>query len=200
MLRVGLTGGIGAGKSTVSELLEDKGALVVDGDRIARELVAGGEPALAEIVARFGPEVLLPDGELDRAGLADIVFADPEALAGLDGIMHPRIAERAAQKLAEAERAGVEIVVYDMPLIVENGTAGDFDLVIVVQAPVPVRLARLAIRGVAVDDAHARMAAQASDEQRAEVADILVDNGGDEGQLIDQVDRAWYLLQAALGH
>jgi dephospho-CoA kinase len=199
MLRVGLTGGIGAGKSTVSDMLADRGAVIVDGDQIARELVEPGGAALAEIVERFGPGVLLPNGELDRAGLAEIVFPDPEALAGLDAIMHPRIAERAHELLAEAERAGVDVVIYDMPLIVENGTVDDFDLVMVVHAPIEVRLARLAMRGVPVADARERMSRQATDAERAEVATILIDNGGDEQQLIDQVDRAWLLLQAALG-
>jgi dephospho-CoA kinase len=199
MLRVGLTGGIGAGKSTVAQMLVDRGAVVVDGDQIARELVRPGEPALAAIVERFGTGVLQPDGELDRAGLAEIVFPDPDALGDLDAIMHPRIAERAHQMLAEAEAGGVELFVYDMPLIVENGTAGEFDVVVVVHAPIEVRLARLAVRGVPVADARERMSRQASDEQRAEVADILIDNGGDEEQLTQQVDRAWHLLLAARG-
>jgi dephospho-CoA kinase len=199
MMRVGLTGGIGAGKSTVSRMLADRGAVVIDGDQIARDLVVPGEPALAAIVDRFGPEVLLPDGQLDRAGLAAIVFPDPEALAALDAIMHPRIAQRAADMIEAAERAGTSIVVYDMPLLVENGSADDFDLVVVVHAPIEVRLARLAVRGVPVADARERMSRQASDAERAEVASILIDNGGDEEQLIAQVDRAWYLLQAALG-
>ena len=199
MMRVGLTGGIGAGKSTVSRMLADRGAVVIDGDQIARDLVVPGEPALAAIVDRFGPDVLLPDGQLDRAGLAAIVFPDPEALAALDAIMHPRIAQRAADMIEAAERAGTSIVVYDMPLLVENGSADDFDLVVVVHAPIEVRLARLAVRGVPVADARERMSRQASDAERAEVASILIDNGGDEEQLIAQVERAWYLLQAALG-
>jgi dephospho-CoA kinase len=199
MIRVGLTGGIGAGKSTVSRMLAEKGAVVVDGDQIARELVAPGEPALAAIVERFGTGVLHPDGQLDRAGLAAIVFPEPEALADLDAIMHPRIAHRAEQMLQDAERDGTPVVVYDMPLLVENGAADDFDVVVVVHAPIEVRLARLAVRGVPVADARERMAAQASDAERAEVATILIDNGGDEEQLIAQVERAWYLLRAALG-
>jgi dephospho-CoA kinase len=199
MMRVGLTGGIGAGKSTVSRMLADRGAVVIDGDQIARDLVVPGEPALAAIVDRFGPDVLLPDGQLDRAGLAAIVFPDPQALADLDAIMHPRIAQRAADMIEAAERAGTSIVVYDMPLLVENDSAEDFDLVVVVHAPIEVRLARLAVRGVPVADARERMSRQASDAERAEVASILIDNGGDEEQLIAQVERAWYLLQAALG-
>lgn len=199
MMRVGLTGGIGAGKSTVSGMLADRGAVVIDGDQIARDLVGPGEPALAAIMDRFGSGVLLADGELDRAGLAAIVFPDPDALAALDAIMHPRIAQRAADMIEAAEREGTAIVVYDMPLLVENGSADDFDLVVVVHAPMEVRLARLAVRGVPVADARERMSRQASDAERAEVAGILIDNGGDEEQLIEQVDRAWYLLQAALG-
>ena len=199
MIRVGLTGGIGAGKSTVGRMLAELGAVIVDGDQIARDLVVRGEPALAEIVERFGPDVLLPDGELDRAGLAERVFPEPESLASLDAIMHPRIAERAQAMLADAQRNGTSVIVYDMPLLVESGAADDFDVVMVVHAPVEVRLARLAVRGVAVDDARNRMAQQASDEERAAVATILIDNGGDDEQLIDQVQRAWYLLQAALG-
>jgi dephospho-CoA kinase len=180
-------------------MLADRGAVVIDGYQIARDLVVPGEPALAAIVDRFGPEVLLPDGQLDRAGLASIVFPDPQALAALDEIMHPRIAQRAADMIEAAERAGASIVVYDMPLLVENGSADNFDLVVVVHAPIEVRLARLAVRGVPVADARERMSRQASDAERAEVASILIDNGGDEEQLIAQVERAWYLLQAALG-
>jgi dephospho-CoA kinase len=199
MMRVGLTGGIGAGKSTVSRMLAERGAVVVDGDQISRELVLPGEPALAEIVDRFGPDVLLPDGQLDRSGLAAIVFPDAQALEALDAIMHPRIAARAEEMLAAAERAGTRIVIYDMPLLVENGSAEQFDVVVVVHAPIEVRLARLAVRGINVADARERMSRQASDEQRAAVANILIDNGGDAEQLSAQVDRAWYLLQAALG-
>lgn len=197
MIRVGLTGGIGAGKSTVARMLAQRGAVVVDGDDIARELVVPGAPALAEIVSRFGAGILRPDGTLDRSGLADIVFPDPAALADLDSIMHPRIAERSAQMLADAGRAGLPVVVYDMPLLVEGGQADEFDVVVVVHAPMTVRLARLAMRGVRVADARARMARQATDEQREAVADVLIDNSGDEADLIAQVDRAWELIIAA---
>ena len=197
MIRVGLTGGIGSGKSTVADLLAEHGALVVDGDQIARELVEPGEPALAVIVERFGPTVLRPDGGLNRAALADIVFPDPPSLAALDSIMHPRIAARSAELLVEAAEQGVEVAVYDMPLLVENGMAEDFDVVVVVQAPVPVRLARLAVRGIRVEDAQERIARQATDEERAAAADILIDNSGDELALADQVDRAWMMILAA---
>jgi dephospho-CoA kinase len=199
VIRVGLTGGIGSGKSTVAEMLVERGAVVVDGDQIARELVMPGSPALAAIVERYGPQVLREDGTLDRAGLADIVFPDPDALADLDGIMHPRIAARAAEMLDEAERTGVAAVVYDMPLLVEGGGADEFDLVVVVHAPVPMRLARLAVRGIRVDDAHERMQRQATDEERAAVADILIDNSGDLADLTAQVDRAWEMITTAAG-
>jgi dephospho-CoA kinase len=199
VIRVGLTGGIGSGKSTVAAMLADRGAVVVDGDEIARELVAPGSPALAAIVERFGEGILRADGSLDRAGLADIVFPDPAALEDLDAIMHTRIAQRAAEMLDEAARAGADAVVYDMPLLVEGGQADEFDLVVVVQAPIPVRLARLAVRGVRVDDAQERMLRQATDEERAAVADILIDNSGDESELVQQVDRAWHLIGAAAG-
>lgn len=199
MIRVGLTGGIGAGKSTVAEGFVERGAVVVDGDRIARELVEPGEPALEAIVERFGAAMLRADGTLDRAGLAGVVFPDPEQLAALDAIMGPRIAARAAQMAADAEASGVDVVVYDMPLLVENGTADDFDLVVVVTAPAPTRLARLALRGVDLADAQARMARQATDEQRAAVAHILIDNSGDDEQLEAQVDRAWHLIRAGAG-
>ncbi len=198
VIRVGLTGGIGSGKSTVAQMLVERGAVVVDGDQIARDLVMPGSPALAAIAERYGQQVLHEDGTLDRAGLADIVFPDPDALADLDAIMHPRIAARAAEMLDEAERTGAAAVVYDMPLLVEGGQADEFDVVVVVHAPVPVRLARLAVRGIRVDDAHERMQRQATDEQRAAVADILIDNGGDEEQLAAQVDRAWHLILAAM--
>lgn len=199
VIRVGLTGGIGAGKSTVARMLADRGAVVVDGDLIARELVEPGEPALAEIAARFGSGVMDPDGRLDRAALADIVFPDPAQLAHLEAIMHPRIADRSAQMLDDAEAAGVPVVVYDMPLLVESDQADLFDVVLVVQAPVEVRLARLAVRGVAAADAHARMARQASDAQRAAVADLVLDNSGSEEELEGQVERAWQVILAAGG-
>jgi dephospho-CoA kinase len=196
-IRVGLTGGIGSGKSTVARMLAERGAVVVDGDQIARELVQPGSPALAEIVARFGRGVVDPDGALDRPALADIVFPDPAALADLDAIMHPRIAARAAELLATAEHRPGAVVVYDMPLLVETGQAEDFDVVLVVQAPMPTRLARLAVRGLRVDDAKERMDRQATDEERAAVADIVLDNSGDEAALAEQVDEAWARIIAA---
>jgi dephospho-CoA kinase len=198
-LRVGLTGGIGSGKSTVAGMLADRGAVVVDADAIARALVEPGHPALAEIVARFGPGVLRADGTLDRAGLAALVFPDPEALAALDAIMHPRIAARSAELLARAEAAGAPVVVYDMPLLVEQGLAGGFDVVLVVLAAPDVRLRRLADRGIPAADATERMARQASDEQRRAAADLVIENDGDLAALAEQVQRAWEAIVARAG-
>ncbi len=196
---MGLTGGIGAGKSTVARMLAERGAVVVDGDRIARELVEPDRPALGEIVERFGAEVLRADGTLDRARLAGLVFGDAAALADLEAILHPRIAERAAELLGAAERAGRQVAVHDVPLLVEKGMAGSFDLVVVVQAPVPVRVARLCARGMSESDARQRMASQATDDERAAVADIVIDNSGDEAALAAAVDRAWVRIAAERG-
>ena len=199
MVRVGLTGGIGSGKSAVAQLLRARGAVLVDGDQVARELVEPGQPALAELAERFGTTVLRSDGSLDRAALAAIVFAEPRALAALDAIMHPRIAQRSSELMRAAERAGAEVVVYDMPLLVEGGAAGQFDVVVVVQAPVEVRLRRLEARGLERADSLARMARQASDEQRAAVADLVLDNSGEHAALEAQVSAAWPRIVAARG-
>jgi dephospho-CoA kinase len=161
--------------------------------------VEPGQPALAEIVARFGPGVLRADGTLDRAGLAALVFPDPEALAALDAIMHPRIAARSAELLARAEAAGAPVVVYDMPLLVEQGLAGGFDVVLVVLAAPDVRLRRLADRGIPAADATERMARQASDEQRRAAADLVIENDGDLAALAEQVQRAWEAIVARAG-
>lgn len=198
-LRVGLTGGIGSGKSTVAGMLADRGAVVVDADAIARALVEPGQPALAEIVERFGPGVLRADGTLDRAGLAALVFPDPKALAALDAIMHPRIAARSAELLARAEAVGAPVVVYDMPLLVEQGLAGGFDVVLVVLAVPEVRLRRLAVRGIPAADATERMARQASDEQRRAAADLVIENDGDLAALAEQVQHAWDAIVARAG-
>src|SRR5690348_16484273 len=128
MLRVGLTGGIGSGKSAVSALLADRGAVIIDADKNARAVVAKGTPGLQQVVAAFGPEVLRSDGELDREAVGRIVFSDPEQLARLNAIVHPLIAERTARQTADAEAAGAAIVVYDVPLLVENGLQGMYDV------------------------------------------------------------------------
>ena len=189
MIRVGLTGGIGSGKSTVARLLAEHGALVIDADQIAREVVEPGQPALTEIAERFGPDVITTDGSLDRAALAAIVFADAVALADLNAITHPRIAARTAQLIDAAPDDAV--VVYDMPLLVENDLAEGWDHVIVVEADREVRVRRLIERGLDEADIEARMSRQASDEQRRAVADVVIDNSGDLDSLRAQVDHTW---------
>jgi dephospho-CoA kinase len=189
VVRIGLTGGIGSGKSTVAALLAERGALVVDSDRIAREELAPGSPGLAAVVAEFGTGVLAADGALDRAALAAVVFTDPAARARLDGIVHPRVRARAAELVAAAPADAV--VVQDVPLLVETGQAGSYDLVVVVEADVDTRVQRLVGRGMSADDARARMASQATDEQRRAVADVVLSNDGDRSALAEQVDRLW---------
>jgi len=190
---VGLTGGIGSGKSTVARLLAEHGAIVIDADAIAREVVEPGQPALAEIAERFGPGILDASGALDRGALAAIVFHDTAALADLNAITHPRIAERTAELIAAAPEDAV--VVYDMPLLVENGLAEGWDTVVVVIADRQVRIERLRERGLDDDDIEARMSRQASDEERRAVADIIIDNSGSMEELRSQVDDAWRKLQ-----
>lgn len=189
MLRIGLTGGIGSGKSTVSRLLVQRGAVLVDADVLAREVVAPGTPGLAAVVEAFGEGVVGADGSLDRPALAAVVFADPEARRRLDGIVHPLVRQRAADLVAAAPDDAV--VVQDVPLLVETGQAASFDLVLVVEADPETRVARLVQRGLTEDDARARITAQASDEQRRAVADVVIDNSGTLEQLTEQVDRFW---------
>ncbi|GHG71431.1 dephospho-CoA kinase [Streptomyces griseocarneus] len=190
MLKVGLTGGIGAGKSEVSRLLASYGAVIVDSDRIAREVVEPGTPGLAAVVAEFGPGVLTPEGTLDRPKLGAIVFADPDRLAALNAIVHPLVRARSAELEAAADAAAV--VVHDVPLLAENGLAPLYDLVVVVDAGTGTRLDRLVRqRGMAPDEARARMAAQATREQRLAVADIVIDNDGPLETLEPRVRAVW---------
>jgi dephospho-CoA kinase len=189
VLRIGLTGGIGSGKSTVAALLAEHGARVVDADAIAREVVEPGTPGLAAVVAEFGEDVLTADGALDRPALAGLVFADPAARARLDAVVHPLVRARAGELVAAAPADAV--VVQDVPLLVETGQAGAYDLVLVVQADEATRVARLVERGLSADDARARIASQATDEQRRAVADVVLSNDGDRAALAAQVDRFW---------
>jgi len=186
---VGLTGGLGAGKSTVSALLAEHGAVVIDADAIAREVVRAGTPGFAAVVQRFGPDIVGPDGELDRARLAEIVFADDHARDALNGIIHPLVGERSMQLMASVPDEA--IVVYDVPLLVESDGAGGFDVVVVVEADLVTRLRRLEARGLPESQARARMAAQASDEQRRAVADEVLHNDGNRETLAEDVGALW---------
>jgi dephospho-CoA kinase len=190
VLKIGLTGGIGSGKSEVSKRLAARGAVVIDADKIAREVVEPGTPGLARVVATFGDEVLHPDGTLNREKLGSIVFADSERLAALNAIVHPLVGERVAHLQSEA--ADDAIVVYDVPLLAENKLAPMYDVVIVVDAADDVRVRRLAEhRGMAEADARARIAAQASREDRLAVADIVVPNEGSLEELDARVREVW---------
>jgi dephospho-CoA kinase len=199
VLRVGLTGGIGAGKSEVSRRLAGHGAVVIDADVVAREVVEPGTPGLAEIVAAFGEGVLRPDGRLDRDRLGGIVFADPASRAKLNAIVHPRVGER----MAELERSAGDsaIVVHDIPLLAENNLAAGFDVVVVVDAPPEVQEERLARRGLTHEQALVRMRAQASRRQRLAVASLVVDNSGTLADLDQRVSELWAgLLRRAGQH
>ncbi|MFF9640064.1 dephospho-CoA kinase [Kitasatospora aureofaciens] len=190
MLKIGLTGGIGAGKSEVSRLFAAHGAVIVDSDLIAREVVAPGTDGLAAVVAEFGPQVLREDGTLDRPALGAIVFADPEKLRALNAIVHPLVRARSAE--LEAAAAPDAVVVHDVPLLTENGLAPLFDLVVVVDADDEVRVERLVrLRGMAEEEARARMAAQASRADRLAIADLVIDNGGPLEALTVRVDEVW---------
>ena len=194
MSRIALTGGIASGKSAVADLLAAKGAVLVDSDVLAREVVAPGTPGLAAVVHRFGEGILRPDGALDRPALGAIVFADPDARADLEAITHPRIRARAGELRAEAPAGAVVIDV--IPLLVEGDLSGRFDEVIVVDVPEEVQIERLRRRdGFTRDEAMARLAAQASREDRLAVADHVIDNSGDTDALAAQVDRLWDALR-----
>ncbi|MGI5399724.1 dephospho-CoA kinase [Streptomyces sp. CA-135486] len=190
MLKVGLTGGIGAGKSEVSRLLASYGAVLIDADKIAREVVEPGTPGLAALLEAFGPEVLTPEGTLDRPKLGSIVFADPERLATLNAIVHPLVGARSRE--LEAAAGPDAVVIHDVPLLTENNLAGLYDLVVVVDASPGTQLDRLVgLRGMAESEARARMAAQATREQRRAIADLVIDNDGPLEQLEPQVRKVW---------
>ncbi|MFF8018193.1 dephospho-CoA kinase [Streptomyces sp. NPDC007929] len=190
MLKVGLTGGIGAGKSEVSRLLVACGAVLIDADRIAREVVAPGTPGLAAVVEAFGEEILAADGSLDRPRLGAIVFSDAEKLATLNAIVHPLVGARSRER--EEAAAEDAVVLHDVPLLTENGLAPLYDLVIVVDAAPETQLDRLVrLRGMTEEDARARMAAQATREQRREIADIVIDNDVPLEELERRVKDVW---------
>lgn len=197
MLFVGLTGGIGSGKSTAARMLGDRGAVVLDADVFAREAVAAGTPGFRAVVDRFGPEVVGPDGELDRPRLAGIVFADAGRRAELEAIVHPEVRRRIAETLIA--HAGTDhVVVLDSPLLIESGAYRDAAVVVVVSAPPETQVRRLVDRGMDEADVRARLAAQMTLEEKAALADVLLDNEGSLEELERQVDRLWADLQARL--
>ncbi|BCI53640.1 dephospho-CoA kinase [Mycolicibacterium litorale] len=190
MLRIGLTGGIGAGKSTVSATFADCGGVIVDGDVIAREVVEPGTEGLAALVEAFGEDILLPDGALNRPALAAKAFQNDEQRAKLNGIVHPLVGRR-RQEIIDSVPDGT-VVVEDIPLLVETGMAPFFPLVVVVWADEETRVTRLIKRGLPEHDARARMKAQASDEQRRAIADVLLDNSGTQDEIVEAARRLWY--------
>jgi dephospho-CoA kinase len=191
-LRVALTGGVGSGKSTVGDLLAELGAVRIDADQVSREVVAARTPGLAAVVTRFGADVVGADGELDRSALAAIVFDDDSARADLNAIIHPLVAQRSTELMAAA--APDAIVVYEIPLLAETGRGDEFDVVIVVEAALDLRLARLAERGLPPAQARSRIAAQASDEQRRAIADEVVINNSNRADLAHEVRSLWERL------
>ena len=193
-MRVGLTGGLGAGKSTVAAMLAEHGAVVIDADKIAREVVRSGTPGFDAVVRRFGPDIVAADGELDRPRLADIVFADSSARDDLNAIVHPLVGQRSAELMATAPENA--IVVYDVPLLAENNPGAGFDVVVVVESDIKTRLQRLAERGLLEEQARRRIAVQATDEQRRAIAHELLRNDGTRESLAEQVDELWRRLRA----
>jgi dephospho-CoA kinase len=198
MIRIGLTGGIGAGKSTVSAAFNECGGIIVDGDVIAREVVEPGTEGLGALVDAFGDDILLPDGALNRPALAAKAFVDDEKRRKLNGIVHPLVARRREEIIAAVSDDAV--VVEDIPLLVETGLAPMFPLVVVVHADIETRVARLIKRGMDEGDARARIAAQAPEEQRRAIADVLLDNSGSQGELVERARDVWYQRVLPLAH
>ena len=198
---IALTGGIASGKSTVSNRLAEHGAVVVDADLLAREVVEPGTPGLAAIRERFGDAVISRDGSLDRPALGAIVFGDPAALADLNGITHPAVWRAALERFAQAEASDPDaVVVYDVPLLVEASADRPlrFDRIVVVEADRAERMRRLTVeRGMSEADAERRIGAQADDEQRRAVADVVIDNNGSKDDLLRRVDALWGELRDA---
>jgi dephospho-CoA kinase len=196
VLNVGLTGGIGAGKSEVTRRFADLGATVIDADALAREVVDVGTPGLSEVVAEFGDGMLASDGSLDRDKLAALVFGDDDARRRLNGIVHPLVGERVVQLMTHAQEHNADgVVINDVPLIVEAGVAERYDVIVVVDAPEQTQLDRLTgVRGMAEADAKARMSKQASRDERLAIADYVITNDGDLDGLQAQVDEIWAQL------
>jgi dephospho-CoA kinase len=194
VLLVGLTGGIGSGKSTVGHLLAERGAVLIEADALAREAIEPGTPGFERVVDAFGSGVVAADGGLDRARLARIVFDDADRRRALEAIVHPEVARRFAEEV-ERHRSTDRVVVYAVPLLVERGMAPAFDVVITVAAPEGTRVARVSSeRGLEPDEVRARMRAQVGDEERAAVADLVIDNDGGLDDLSRAVDATWEAL------
>lgn len=196
MRRIGLTGGIGSGKSTVAGMLEARGAVIIDADAIARGLVEPGQPALVALVDEFGESILQPDGSLSRASLASLAFRDPGTTDRLNAIMHPLIADESRRLMDSAPSDAV--VVYDMPLLVETGQQSLVDMVVVVDVPEEMQVERaVGMRGLDAEDVRRRMAVQATRDQRRAVADVVIENSGSLDETEAQVDRLWRTLDEA---
>lgn len=198
MLLVALTGGIASGKSTVARRLQEHGAVIVDADQVARQVVEPGEPALARIAEEFGPGVIAADGSLDRAALGAIVFNDPEGRQKLNAITHPAVLERSRDLFAAAAEADPDaIVVYDIPLLVEAGRVDEFDLRVVVHAATETRVRRMVeLRGMTREEALHRINSQATDTDRFAIADVVIDADGTLEQTLEQTDALWENLRA----
>ena len=195
-MRVGLTGGVASGKSTVSAILAELGAVVIDADLLAREVVAPGTEGLAAVVEVFGPDVLGPDGGLDRPRLGALVFADPERRRALESIIHPRVRARAAE--IEAAAPAGAVVVHDIPLLAETGQAASFEAVVVVDVPVEVQVDRMVrVRGMSEADARARIAAQADRDARLAVATYVGENTGDLAELRARVEEVYRTIESS---
>lgn len=198
MLLVGLTGGLGAGKSTVARMLTDRGAVLVDADELAHRALEPGSPVFRQVSELFGDEVMTPSGELDRAAIAATVFSDPERRRALESIVHPEVFRMLAE-IVQARRGTDDIIVFDAPLIVETGFHDACDVVVVITAPQEERVARVVGRGMSPDQARARIRAQIGDEQRAAVADVVIPNDGDMDALKERIDDLWERLRARGG-
>jgi dephospho-CoA kinase len=201
MQLIGLTGGIASGKSVVAARLEERGAVVVDADRVAREVVEPGTPALARIAAEFGDGVIASDGSLDRAALGALIFNSPEKRETLNAITHPAVAIRSQELFTAAALVDPDaIVVYDVPLLVEAGRVDEFDLVVVVNASTETRIARMVeLRGMTRDEALHRINSQATTTERLAIADVVIDSNGTLEQTLEQTDALWEKLSARVG-
>lgn len=201
MQLIALTGGIASGKSTIGKRLAELGAVRIDADQLARDAVAIGSPGLEQVRKRFGEAVLLADGSLDREALGQIVFADAQALADLNAIVHPEVRRLAEEAIADAARADAgAVIIYEIPLLVKSGANGrtadlGWDLIVVADAPVEQRVARMVqLRGMQENDARGRIANQASDAERRAVADVIIDTSGSEAHTLEQTDELWERL------